>query len=70
MSVGSYGHELSRRNLLSQCEHYKLSEQEALALIDEVAGWEPDLVAHYRHHLGKPELSVALEAMGAEKLRR
>lgn len=70
MSVGSYGHELSRRNLLSQCEHYKLSEQEALGLIDEVAGWEPDLAAHYRHHLSEPELSVALEAIGAEKLRQ
>lgn len=70
MAIGRYGHELSRRNLLSQVEHYGLTEDQAGAIIDEVAGWAPGLVAHYQRHLKEPELGPALAAMGTDKLGR
>lgn len=69
MGIGSYGHELSRRNLLSQAEHYGLTEAQANAVIDEVAGWAPKLAAHYHRYLQDPELGLALAAMGADKLQ-
>lgn len=68
MAIGKHGHELSRRNLLSQTEHYGLAQEQAIAVIDEVAGWAADLAAHYRRHLQDPELQLALAAMGADKL--
>ncbi|MDH0732927.1 type II toxin-antitoxin system HipA family toxin [Pseudomonas sichuanensis] len=69
MGVGSFGKELSRRNLLSQVGHYGLSPAQAAAIIDEVVGWEAALKAHYRQHLQPAELELALLAMGADKLR-
>jgi serine/threonine-protein kinase HipA len=69
MGVGSFGKELSRRNLLSQVGHYGLSHTQAESIIDEVAGWEPELAAHYRQHLQRAELELALAAIGADKLR-
>lgn len=68
MAIGKHGHELSRRNLLSQTEHYGLTQKQAIAVIDEVAGWAPALAAHYHRHLQDPELELALAAMGADKL--
>lgn len=68
MGIGRFGHELSRRNLLSQVEHFGFSEAEAAAVIDEVAGWAPELEQHYREHLLEPELRLAMAAMGADKL--
>ncbi|WP_205300669.1 type II toxin-antitoxin system HipA family toxin [Pantoea sp. Ap-967] len=69
MGVGSFGKELSRRNLLSQVGHYGLSQALAQSILDEVAGWESELAAHYRQHLQPAELELALAAMGAGKLR-
>ena len=63
MGVGRYGKELSRRNLLSQVEHYGLTAAQGSKVIDEVMGWGPELIAHYRIHLQEPELGVALAAM-------
>lgn len=63
MGVGRYGKELSRRNLLSQVEHYGLTAAQGSEVIDEVMGWGPELMAHYRAHLQEPELGVALAAM-------
>lgn len=63
MGVGRYGKELSRRNLLSQVEHYGLTAAQGVEVIDEVMGWGPELMAHYRVHLHEPELGVALAAM-------
>lgn len=69
MAIGRYGHELSRRNLLSQVEHYGLREDQAEAVIDEVVGWATDLEAHYHAYLQEPERSVLLAAMGTDRLR-
>ncbi|MFJ4110712.1 type II toxin-antitoxin system HipA family toxin [Pseudomonas sp. NPDC089758] len=68
MAIGSYGHEISRRNLLSQVEHYGLSQAQAIEVIDEVASWAPDLEEHYRRSLEVPERDLAIMAMGASKL--
>ncbi|OLS61938.1 type II toxin-antitoxin system HipA family toxin [Pseudomonas putida] len=70
MAIGRYGHELSKRNLLSQVEHFGLSEAEAEAIIEEVAGWAPQLEQHFREHLPELELGLAIAAMGAGKLLR
>lgn len=69
MGIGSFGKELSRRNLLSQVGHYGLSHAQAESIIDEVAGWEAELAAHYRRYLQPAELDQALVAIGADKLR-
>ncbi|MFT0868024.1 type II toxin-antitoxin system HipA family toxin [Pseudomonas sp. CAM1A] len=68
MGIGIHGHEISRRNLLSQVEHYGLSQAQAVAVIEEVADWRTDLEAHYREHLAEPELKVAMAAIGAVRL--
>ncbi|MBK5002277.1 type II toxin-antitoxin system HipA family toxin [Pseudomonas sp. S31] len=67
MAVGSFGKELTRRNLLSQADHYGLTPAEAGSVIDEIAGWKSDLEAHYRQHLPQEEAEVALAAMGTLK---
>lgn len=69
MGIGRFGHEISRRNLLSQVEHYGLSEAQAGLIIEEVADWEAELIAHYRQHLQTAELEIAKMAMGGAKLR-
>ncbi|MDF0729130.1 type II toxin-antitoxin system HipA family toxin [Pseudomonas entomophila] len=69
MGIGRYGHEISRRNLLSQVEHYGLSQEQAEVIIDEVIGWAPDLKAHYLQCLREPELGLAAAAMGAHQLQ-
>ncbi|WP_312936405.1 type II toxin-antitoxin system HipA family toxin [Pseudomonas sp.] len=68
MGIGSFGRALSRRNLLSQVDHYGLSQAQAVAIIDEVAAWAPELDTHYHQHLQPAELELALSAMGADKL--
>ncbi|NBA97165.1 type II toxin-antitoxin system HipA family toxin [Pseudomonas sp. R5(2019)] len=68
MAVGKYGHELSRRNLLSQAEHYLLNQNEACSILEEVASWEPDLREHYAEHLADREQALALSAMGGQRL--
>ncbi|WP_263854273.1 HipA domain-containing protein [Pseudomonas huaxiensis] len=70
MGIGRYGHELSRRNLLSQVGHFGLTEAEATAVINEVAGWAPELKEHYHEQLQAAELQLAIAAMGAEKLEK
>lgn len=69
MSVGRYGKELSRRNLLSQVAHYGLTEVQGGEVIDEVMSWAPALQQHYGEHLQEPELGVALAAMRGAQLR-
>ncbi|MFB4393024.1 MULTISPECIES: type II toxin-antitoxin system HipA family toxin [unclassified Pseudomonas] len=69
MKIGRYEHEISRRNLLSQAEHYDLSQEQASAVIDEVAGWATDLEAHYGKCLSEPELGLAIAAMGTHNLQ-
>lgn len=70
MGIGRYGHELSRRNLLSQVGHFGLNEAEATAVINEVAGWAAELKEHYHEQLQAAELQLAIAAMGAEKLEK
>ncbi|MCY1435009.1 hypothetical protein D3C76_254140 [compost metagenome] len=68
MAVGKQGHALTRRNLLSQAQHYHLDPGQANAILDEVASWEPALQAHYREHLATQELQIALSAIGGRRL--
>lgn len=70
MGIGRYGHELSRRNLLSQIEHFGFTEAEGSAVIDEITGWADDLKRHYQEHLQEAELNLAIAAMGADKLEK
>lgn len=69
MSIGQHGKELSRRNLLSQVNHYGLTHAKASEMIDEVMGWAPQLEQYYRDHLQGIELEIAMAAMRRDMLQ-
>ena len=68
MALGREGRAITRRNILSYCDHFMLSVEAATAVLDEVAGWETGLRTHYRERLEGTELELALAAIGAHRL--
>jgi len=68
MSVGVDGPRLSRANLLSQHQHFALTEEEAAGCLDRVAGWAAELKEFYAAFLEGPELDLACESVGASRL--
>lgn len=69
MAVGEQGRVISRANLLSHHRHFALSEDEAAAILDEVAGWEDELKDYYSRHLAGADLDAAVAATSGARLR-
>lgn len=68
MAVGVRGHAVNRSNLLSQHSHFALDQDQAAAILDEVAGWELQLKDHYASQLHGRELDVAIAATSGARL--
>lgn len=68
MAVGLDGAKVSRANLLSQCRHFALSEDEAKMMLEQVAGWEDELKDYYGDFLKGEELQLAREATSAARI--
>ena len=69
MALGREGTRINRSNLLSQCRHFGLTTEAAAGILDEVASWEADLKAHYGAFLAGEDLSLAISAVSAARLR-
>ncbi|MDP2225976.1 MAG: type II toxin-antitoxin system HipA family toxin [Moraxellaceae bacterium] len=69
MAVGQQGRVISRENLLSHAAHFGLSQEGAAVALDEVAGWESELKAHYRSVLLPPLAERVIRSVDAGRLR-
>lgn len=69
MAVGKQGRVISRENMLSHAEHFALSQEEAAAVLDEVAGWEDALKEHYHRMLPPALADLAMRSVDAGQLR-
>lgn len=69
MAVGKQGRVISRENMLSHAEHFALSQEEAAAVLDEVAGWEDALKEHYHRMLPPALADLAMRSVDAGRLR-
>ncbi|AJQ47150.1 MULTISPECIES: type II toxin-antitoxin system HipA family toxin [Pseudomonas] len=68
MAVGREGRQISRANLLSHHAHFALTREQAEQLLEEVAGWEQALKAHYQRLLAGEDLRTACEAASAVRM--
>jgi len=69
MAVGREGRKISRSNLLSHHTHFALSREGAEQVLDEVAGWEDELRAHYGKWLTGADLDMACDAVSSSRMR-
>jgi serine/threonine-protein kinase HipA len=68
MSVGVNGKAIGRLNLLSQHQHFALTKDAAIEVLDRVASWEAELKEHYARHLRGAELDAAVAATSGSRL--
>lgn len=69
MSVGPEGRKTTRVNLLGDAQHFGLTTEEAIRVLDTMAGYEEALCDHYRDLLADDEADLAIAAIGAFRLR-
>lgn len=69
MAVGRQGTAITRANMLSECQHFGLTEEAAAAILDEVASWDNELKTYYGAFLAGADLDAAVATVSGARLR-
>ena len=69
MQIGLFGNQISRENVLSMANQFLLSVDQAQNILDEMIGWESELVQYYHSILTSHDAEIAISAMGADYLK-
>lgn len=68
MKIGDQGDLINRSNLLSMHTHFRLSKDEAIAIVDEIASWEDEIRALYRKELSPSDCLLVERALDSKRL--
>ncbi|MFW2044166.1 type II toxin-antitoxin system HipA family toxin [Acinetobacter sp. ULE_I001] len=68
MKIGEQGELINRSNLLSMHTHFRLSLEEAIAILDEVASWEDEIRAIYNQELTPSDYALVERALDSKRL--
>lgn len=69
MQIGIYGTQMGRENVLSMANQFLLSPDQAQMILDEMIGWEAELIQYYRSQLTPHDAEIVISAMGVSYLK-
>lgn len=58
MKIGDEGEKITRSNLLSSASSFKIEQQKAEKIVDEILGWKEELKNHYQEILSSQDFET------------